>query len=48
MPIVTRGNEDTVRWLYASVAPAIRRLLAEESLDLADFLEFVMNSQERV
>jgi hypothetical protein len=46
VPIVSRGNEDTIRWLYAQVAPAIRRLLEAESLDLADFLEFIYKDLE--
>lgn len=44
--VVTRGNEDTVRWLYTQVVPAIRRLMAEGALDLTDFLETVYRPQE--
>lgn len=41
--ILTRADEDTVSWLYKQVAPAVRRLLAQEALDLADWLEYIMS-----
>lgn len=46
VPVVTRMNEDTVRWLYTQVAPALRRLVKEEALDLTDWLKFVLEQDE--
>jgi len=42
--ILTRADEDTIAWLYKQVAPAIRRLLAQDAIDLADFLEHVYSA----
>lgn len=46
VPVVTRGNEDTVAWLYKQVAPAMKRLIQEEAFDLSAFLEFVFGNEE--
>lgn len=37
-PMMTRADADTIAWLYKSVRPAIRRVLASGALDLDDFL----------
>lgn len=44
--IVNRANEDTVNWLYKQVAPALRRMVAEDSINLPDFLEYVLSANE--
>lgn len=44
-PIVDRVSEDTVAWLYRSVAPAMRRVMESGAFDMADFLEYVYNPQ---
>jgi len=41
--ILTRADEDTVAWLYKQVAPAVRRLLSQDALDLAHWLEYIMS-----
>lgn len=46
VPIITRGNEDTVRWLYVQVVPALRRMIAEGAIDVTDFLEEVYRPPE--
>lgn len=40
-PIVTRRDEDTVRWLYSQCVPAIRRCLMTGALDFAEFVETI-------
>lgn len=45
VPIMTKDNADTLRWLYAQVAPAMRRLLAEGALEMTDFLNYVYNEE---
>ena len=37
-PIVTRKDEDTIRWLYSQCVPAIRRCLMTGALDFAEFV----------
>lgn len=44
--IITRADEDTVSWLYKQVAPAMRRLIDQEALDLTAFLEFVLTGKK--
>lgn len=46
--IVTRADEDTVAWLYKQVAPALRRLIRTDGIDLAKWLEYVMEQPENV
>lgn len=48
VPVVMRGQDETVSWLYKQVAPALRRLLKEDAINLADWLEFVMSQPENV
>lgn len=43
--IVTRADEDTVAWLYKQVAPALRRLIRTDGIDLAKWLEYVMSEE---
>jgi len=42
-PVVSRKEQDTVRWLYSQVAPAVRRLLDSGALDLTDWIEYIYN-----
>jgi hypothetical protein len=46
VPIITRSNEDTVTWLYKQVAPALRRLLREDAINIVEFLQYVMENPE--
>lgn len=48
VPAATRENQDTVNWLYKQVAPALRRMLKEGAIDLADWLEFVYRDEADV
>lgn len=43
VPTFKRSDEDTVRWLYAQVAPAMRRVLESGALQIDEFLEVVFN-----
>lgn len=45
-PIVSRKDEDTVRWLYKACAPALARCLKSGAVDLSDFLTFVRELDE--
>mgnify|MGYP000735580034 CR=1 FL=1 len=40
-PVASKRNQDTVSWLYTQVAPAVRRLMDENELDFADWLQYI-------
>jgi DNA relaxase NicK len=46
VPIVTREDENTVRWLYAQVAPALARTLASGAVELDEFIGHVYSLVE--
>lgn len=39
----SKASDQTVNWLYKQVAPAMARLIKEEAISIADFLEHVYN-----
>lgn len=39
--MASRQDEQTVRWLYAQVAPAVRRLVGSGALDLGEWLAYI-------
>lgn len=43
---ITRENDQTVRWLYSQVAPAMRRLMTDGALDLVHFIAFVYGNED--
>ena len=43
VPIVPRTSNDTVAWLYKAVAPSIRRMLEEGSLDWQEYVDYIWN-----
>lgn len=45
-PVTNRAANDTVAWLYRSVAPAVRRLLIEGALDWNDFATYIWEGDE--
>ena len=40
----SKASDKTVHWLYKQVAPALRRLIREDAISIADFLEHVYNN----
>jgi len=46
VPVVSKKSQDTLSWLYYQVAPAMRRLMDEGSLDMTDFLGYVYGQNE--
>lgn len=42
-PSVTKHDDQTIRWLYAQVAPALRRCMASGAIDMVDWLNWVYN-----
>ena len=46
-PIIERGDQDTVSWLYKQVAPAMSRLIEAGALDVTHFLDFVYTHRTR-
>lgn len=38
VPHVSRKDEDTIAWVYASVVPALKRLVKDGAIDMAEFL----------
>jgi len=45
-PIVSREEQDTVRWLYVQVAPALRRLIDHHAINVNDWWEYVLRGDD--
>jgi len=48
LPTAERSKSDsqTLNWLYVQVAPALRRLMREDAINMTDWLEFVYSQRE--